>query len=343
MFTKIYFDPKNAETVELLRLIGFEEDRIARGFVTGSDCQASKVDVSSLRALATCVLQEDSFEISCTLGSEEARKGLELIRSHGAEKIQGLFRNRCIESPDILNNLLGINRNARFFGEVLPASCSYSYRFPPVQVLGVYYPDNLVPDFVAKAAKAVVQVTVLPDGSGSAVFISPEGDLLTARHVLYDENAGRLIKGVAIRMEGREIPIRAEHVIYADKRLDLVRLRIPLLKGMPYLEIAGRPRRGEEVWSIGFPGQAFLGGKEPQRLSTLGTVIDVGNNNPHRLATNARAAAGNSGGALINGRGGLVAIMTSVWMASALNRALQQPDYSKASIPPPEMLTPVSP
>lgn len=356
---KIYFDSNNADVRSLLSNIGFSEGQIDNGYVNTLDCLRSHIDDSVLRALATSqkppegatdveikdahgsLIDEEGY-LTSTLSSEEARRGLQLIRFYGPRKILGLFRQEgCphgLEAPDILNNLLGINDNVRLFGTVFPASCPYSVEFPPIQVLGVYYSDSQVPDYVANASEAVVQVIATDKSSGSAVLISEEGDLLTARHVLYDDE-GNFCNGSVIKIGDRKVAVSPDYIVSENKELDLLRLRVGDLKGLPHLKLAERPGYGDEVWAIGFPGQTFASAQEKlERLSTLGTVKDYEGSGRNILISNLRAAGGNSGGAAINNRGELVGIVSSIRCVGMDHVISNQPDITEIFIPPSDMI-----
>ncbi|OGQ05329.1 MAG: hypothetical protein A3F82_01065 [Deltaproteobacteria bacterium RIFCSPLOWO2_12_FULL_44_12] len=368
MTDKVYFKPKEPDTHEFLRQIGLSETQISKGYVTtGENCGEGKIDISSLKELATTEpppegateeqkkdfygikeeIGEDGFYRTATLSPKEAKKGLDLIKSHGLQKIQGLFRMSCSESDSILNNLLGKQVERGFFGAIIgaDADCPYSNRFTPNEVLGIYYSPKLVPNSVADATKAVVEVTNFPESSGTAFFISSEGDLLTARHVLYDKESGKFREGSKIRAGDHLVPILKEQVISEDKRLDLARLQIRELKGQPYLKMGKRPTLGENVWAIGFPALLPIIGEEVKPLSTLGTIRTDETVDPYRVTTNARVKRGNSGGPLINERGEFVAVVHAVTVTTytgPTNTFLRQEKYSNASIPPPDMLKGIS-
>ncbi|MDP2600831.1 MAG: serine protease [Deltaproteobacteria bacterium] len=333
----IYFSPNDPDTREFLLRIGLNEQELSRGHVTGVGCDLQRIDSFSLKTIASFQpLQRDEDrpeENVFVLNPREAKKGLELISSYGPQKVLGLFREGCSESSDILNNLLGKNKNLRLFGAVFPASCPYNYLFPPVQVLGVHYPDNFVPGEITKAGKAVIRIMIPPEGGGSAVLVSDKGDLLTARHNLYDRKTGQF-KNAKIKIGERKIFLREEDITHDELGLDLVQLRVSGLKGFPYLKIADQAVAGEEVWAIGFPDQISYLGTGLERLSTLGTITHFEDGNSLRVNTNARAAPGNSGGALINSNGELIAIVTAVETVGAWNTAIVQPDSTRASIPP---------
>jgi S1-C subfamily serine protease len=353
MTDKINFNSKNPETVEFLKRIGLEESQIQKGSITEGEALQTDLQWSSLLNLATSEpapkeASRDEFLDSiggrveksagnihtvATLSPNEASRALKLIAFYGPQKVLGLFKNHCLESSDILNNLLEINSNTRLFGMVLPAQCSFDPNLTAMQALGVYYGNNQVPSLVAKAAKAVVQIILPGDHGGSAVLVSSEGDLLTAQHVLRDIK-GKFREGGVIQIGDKTFPISEKDIIKEDTSRDLVKIRLSDLKGLSYLKPGKQPTGGEEVWATGFPGQPVDRIEELEKLSTLGVVNPAQQPGSPFLALKMRVAEGNSGGSLLNSRGELVGIIHSIGMRGMINTALHQPEFSEASLLP---------
>src|ERR687887_406268 len=123
------------------------------------------------------------------------------------------------------------------------------------------------------------------NGGGSAVVITPDGFMLTSAHVVARSDRG----GRASFVDGRELGFE---VVGADTHSDLAVLRA---------------RNGDLV-------PAELGDAERLRVGQL--VVAIGN--PHGFSSSVTAGVdaalnpGNSGGALADGRGGVVGINTAV-------------------------------
>jgi len=147
-------------------------------------------------------------------------------------------------------------------------------------------------------------------GGGSAVVIAPDGYLLTSAHVVEGSRSGS-----ASFVDGREMPF---DVVGADALTDLAVLRAPAGDLAPApLGDAGELRVGQLVVAIGNP-HGFAGSVTAGVVSALGRSLPVGRRGgPQRMVenvvqTDAALNPGNSGGALVDGRGRVVGINTAV-------------------------------
>jgi S1-C subfamily serine protease len=147
-------------------------------------------------------------------------------------------------------------------------------------------------------------------GGGSAVVIAPDGYLLTSAHVVEGGSGGgaSLVDGRDLRFTvvGRDA-LSDLAVLRTDAR-DLVAAR---------LGDAGELRVGQLVVAIGNP-HGYAGSVTAGVVSALGRSLPVGRRGgPQRLVenvvqTDAALNPGNSGGALVDGRGSVVGINTAV-------------------------------
>jgi S1-C subfamily serine protease len=145
------------------------------------------------------------------------------------------------------------------------------------------------------------------EGGGSGVVIAPDGFLLTSAHVV--EGAARVR---ATFVDGREF--LAERV-GVDPLSDLALLRVPGDAFLPArLGDADRLRVGQLVVAIGNPN-GFAGSVTAGVVSALGRSLPVpsaGRVIDNVIQTDAALNPGNSGGALVEGRGTVVGINTAV-------------------------------
>jgi S1-C subfamily serine protease len=147
-------------------------------------------------------------------------------------------------------------------------------------------------------------------GGGSAVVITPDGFMLSSAHVVEGSR-----RGSASFVDGREMRFE---VVGADPLSDLAVLRVDgdTLTPAP-LGDAGELQVGQLVVAIGNP-HGFAGSVTAGVVSALGRSLPVGRRGgPHRLVenvvqTDAALNPGNSGGALVDGRGRVVGINTAV-------------------------------
>jgi S1-C subfamily serine protease len=149
----------------------------------------------------------------------------------------------------------------------------------------------------------------LAQGAGSAVAITPDGFLVTSAHVVDGTH-----KGIAAFADGREFDI---DVVGRDPLSDLAVVRA---KGgdLHAVEIgdASRLRVGQLVVALGNP-MGLAGTVTAGVVSALGRSFPTRAGSTSRLVedviqTDAALNPGNSGGALVDGKGRLVGVNTAV-------------------------------
>src|ERR671922_284600 len=147
------------------------------------------------------------------------------------------------------------------------------------------------------------------DGAGSAVVITSDGFTLTSAHVVERADGGR-----ASFVDGREIDFE---VVGSDPLSDLAVLRLDSREITPaVLGDAESLRVGQLVVAIGNP-HGFEGSVTAGVVSALGRSLPVRSRRAARIVdnviqTDAALNPGNSGGALVDGRGSAVGINTAV-------------------------------
>jgi serine protease Do len=147
-------------------------------------------------------------------------------------------------------------------------------------------------------------------GAGSAVVLTADGFLLTSAHVVADRSSA----GRASFTDGREYRFG---IIGRDPLSDLAVLRAEADSLEPaVLGEAETLRVGQLVVAIGNP-HGFEGSVTAGVVSALGRTLAAGGRNDRRLIdnliqTDAALNPGNSGGALVNGRGEVVGVNTAV-------------------------------
>ena len=146
-------------------------------------------------------------------------------------------------------------------------------------------------------------------GSGSAVAITPDGFLVTSAHVV--EGVG---KGRASMADGRELRFE---VVGRDALSDLAVIRAGGADLEPVsLGNADRLRVGQLVVAVGNP-MGLAGSVTAGVVSALGRSFPTSDGRASRLLenviqTDAALNPGNSGGALVDGRGRMVGVNTAV-------------------------------
>jgi serine protease Do len=147
-------------------------------------------------------------------------------------------------------------------------------------------------------------------GGGSAFVLAPDGYLVTSAHVVERSAAD----GVASFVDGREMTFE---VVGADALSDLALLRAEGRDLVPaVLGDAATLRVGQLVVAIGNP-YGFAGSVTAGVVSALGRSLPVRSGSTQRVVdnviqTDAALNPGNSGGALVDGRGRVVGVNTAV-------------------------------
>ena len=144
-------------------------------------------------------------------------------------------------------------------------------------------------------------------GGGSAVVLAPDGFLLTSAHVVEGVTGG----GTASFVDGRELTFS---VVAADPLSDLAVLRTDVTDlHAATLGDASSLQVGQLVVAIGNP-HGFASSVTAGVVSALGRSLPVRGRRiiDNVIQTDAALNPGNSGGALVDGRGNVVGVNTAV-------------------------------
>jgi S1-C subfamily serine protease len=189
---------------------------------------------------------------------------------------------------------------------------------PGVEALDAY--SRTVAGVAERVSGSVVSLRItrptrrgrLPVGAGSGVVLTPDGFVLTSAHVV---GRGRA-KGSVALTDGRELSFE---VVGRDPLSDLAVIRAAGSDLEPaLLGDADGLRVGQLVIAIGNP-HGFAGSVTAGVVSALGRALPAaaGRGRPTRIIdsviqTDAALNPGNSGGALVDGRGRVVGVNTAV-------------------------------
>jgi serine protease Do len=171
--------------------------------------------------------------------------------------------------------------------------------------------SRVVTGVAERVVRSVANLRVSRRGGGSGVVIAPDGFMLTSAHVLGGSSRPRIRASFT---DGREL---VAHLVGADALSDLALLRA---EGEPLepaeLGDAAGLRVGQLVVAIGNP-HGFAGSVTAGVVSALGRSLPTRSGGAMRVVddviqTDAALNPGNSGGALVDGRGRVVGINTAV-------------------------------
>jgi putative serine protease PepD len=188
-------------------------------------------------------------------------------------------------------------------GGVVGAWAALTLR-PPAPPPPAPTPTGLL-DAVSAVAPAVLRIqSGAPDTgtAGTALVVTPTGDVVTNEHLVHGESTATLIAP-----DGRSSTAR---VVAANEAADIAWLRIDGAQGLPVVRLAGPAavRPGEDVVAIGNalnldgPPSVTRGVVSAVGRSTA-TLTDV-------IQTDAAISSGSSGGALVDRSGTVVGITT---------------------------------
>lgn len=142
-----------------------------------------------------------------------------------------------------------------------------------------------------------------PMTQGTGFLVRPDGLILTAWHVVKDART------IGVRCEGRE-QVSAT-LAERSPTLDLALLQTPLTD-MPYLSTARArsARKGDQVFTIGYPAALELGPEPKFSEGTIGALSGSGRDSVRMLVT-VPIQPGSSGGPVIGVDGAVVGIVTA--------------------------------
>jgi S1-C subfamily serine protease len=222
----------------------------------------------------------------------------------------GTARTRLIVAGLVIAALVGGVSGlaaARLFGDPSPARPG-AYRLPVPTPGPVAGRDDLS-EVAAKVLPSVVSIEVDnggQQGAGSGFAIDREGHLLTNNHVL---GSGGTV--AVILNNGRRV---AAKIVGRDARNDLAVLKIDPAAGVPPVSLASSSSAavGDDVLAIGSP-LGLAGTVTAGIVSALDREVEVGPGYRLRaIQTDAAINPGNSGGPLVNARGEVIGVNTTI-------------------------------
>lgn len=170
-------------------------------------------------------------------------------------------------------------------------------------VTGYMGPDHQEPSFILEdVAQAVVQVLTESTG-GSGVVIDPAGVVLTSAH-LVDGN-----ENITVRVRDKEILVGT--VSRIDMEMDLALVHLP--PGAYHSAELGTQADiwvGAPVYSVGYP--LNMGGPPTITRGIVSRYLEEPKSGRRNIQTDAAINLGNSGGPILDSKGRVIGIVTSV-------------------------------
>lgn len=334
----IQFDPHDEVTRRFLSAIAprkeapdrcVPENGVIDGYVE-SQCGWKFSSLYALSSLVPSAKNDLPSQDSYFISPQEARIAWQLIDTRGIA-IAHLFQNEACPGKGSSAHTI-FSRMARpiagqppVFANTIAGPvyiediCGYDARYGIAEQVGIHFGDYQVPLPIRKAGFAVVQIARAGKGGmltphASGAILSKRGEMVTARHILFDRD-GRFFPDLVVVRDGSHRPIRESDVIREFPGTDLV-----VMAGDPAPREAcvsmgnTPPYHDEMVWAIGFPNALPL-----QRTYTVGTIEKRSFMDDRGVihASN-QTIAGNSGGILVRENGQFVGIITKTTLDASL-------------------------
>lgn len=187
-----------------------------------------------------------------------------------------------------------------------------------------------VNSLVERATVFVVVVDVMEEkvGTGTGFFVAP-GIILTNRHVVSDKSAKVAVSSKAL---GRMAP--AQIVAISDrKERDYALLRVDSSGGASRLVFSADAKPADKVTAWGFPSAAIMNDPKfkammrgdmrsaPDVVFSGGVIDSIQNQDPPFIMHNAIIHYGSSGGPLVNTKGQVLGINTSMFFDRAYRQS----------------------
>lgn len=341
--------------MKFLEESGLPHDVATSGTLTSEQLKAAGIDSYYIDSLVGTEVDFNEMIAGYeSLSPGEAAQANAIISRVGADGLRALIRNDACPSS-VSGMLLWKNLNQVSWSHnhdvQIETQCSYAtytgFGFTPQDMVGLHFTDAMMPATGQELGKSVVSVGC-DDWDGSAVIVSPDGTIVTAAHVLYDdldETTG--VRPFAahpyIEFNGVRYPFTEADVIASDTEADLAVVKVPGLAAAhpPAAKLANTaPAQDSLVMVVGYPAMAHR--DSFTRLYTPGTFESVGPGpmgdmkEETYVHTDTKFHSGNSGGAVFNNKGELIAVVscslpgTENYSSSVIPSTIQNPDLAAA-------------
>lgn len=357
------FDAADIVTRRYLEQIGVPQAIIDSGEMTATELKLFDIDPSVFDGITA-----HDGTVDFVLSHDEAARATQLITNvRDDAKAYALFHSKDTVNGPMATTILGNFSKNNLEPNLTPASEVVPERsvarqslldagFSPEELSGLFFADNTMSPDWQMVGHSTVQIytygedfgvlgpwqvgsyqiqypylipnTRVVHGWGSGVVVSQDGTVVTAAHVIYDED-GVFESDVAIRSSGKDYPITENDVVFHDEAADLAVVKVPTLMQdvaiVPAKIAESAPLSGESVIAVGYPrtndddaelSKSITDGNTA-RLYSPGvfreTVLLNGRN---YYDVSNRIYPGDSGGGLFNADGELVAINDQVTSGS---------------------------
>ena len=205
---------------------------------------------------------------------------------------------------------------------------------PPVEA-----PTGALLDAYQMAREATVRIEGrcgpgrgITTGVGSGFFVTEEGLVLTAYHVVDTSNSSCNVRFVAINTDEEEFPLA---LVGFDAYMDVAALRADVDRLVPALQLSNSvPNPGAEVVAIGNSRGDFIAPRAG-RVTRVGVRAGRADFASGTLELTNSLAPGDSGGPIVNARGQAVAVVSYIsFNPSAMSTQDWVPPYLRGIVLP---------
>lgn len=172
-----------------------------------------------------------------------------------------------------------------------------------------------------KTHPAAVRIETIPEGTGSGFFISADGLVMTAYHVVRDASSFRVVTSKQQSF--------AASVVGYDEYHDIAILKVKASGPLPFLELdtGHNPKAGDGVLAIGNSRGEFISPR-------YGLVTSVDRDifpffNSVAISSTLPLAPGDSGGPVLNEEGKAVAVVIAIGVSDGVFESYLSPLYNQ--------------
>ncbi len=169
------------------------------------------------------------------------------------------------------------------------------------QLAQYWFENGTAEENAASAPRKSSSDSALPTGSGTGFFVTTDGYLLTAAHVVANATA------LKVSLAGKTLPVK---VVRVDEKNDLALLKVTgTFPALPVMS-SGTVKLGTDVFTIGFPN-IDLQGASPKLTKGVISGLNGVQDDPSCFQVSVAVQPGNSGGPLVNSSGAVVGVVTA--------------------------------
>lgn len=171
---------------------------------------------------------------------------------------------------------------------------------------------------------AAVRIETVPEGTGSGFFISADGRVMTAYHVIRDATSFQVLTA-----KGQRFPAT---VVGYDEYRDLALLQVRAPVSLPFLELdtERNPKAGDPMLAIGNSRGEFIAPRYGLVTSVSRDIFPFFNS--LAISSTLPLAPGDSGGPVLNREGKVVAVVIAIGVNNGVFESYLSPLHNQLEL-----------